>query len=77
MEEHHKDLIDTQQRRVLNEIVAILSSRDPDSYYLSTIEIASLIKAFIEEGEGLTKAQFEIVASLSRYDIQMLLSIHK
>jgi hypothetical protein len=76
MEERRKDLISTQQRKIVNAVVAVLNESHPSFYYLSTIEIAAEIKKYIHEPGKLGHDDLQLVKDLKRHDIQMLLSLH-
>lgn len=76
MEEKHKNLINSQQKELLNNIVARLNESHPSFYYLSTIEIAAEIKKYILESGNLSHDDSELMKGLSREDIQILLSFH-
>lgn len=76
MKEKHKDLKNTHQKTIINEIVATLNDSHPSFYYLSTIEVAAEIKKYIHEPGNVSREQFDQVKDLSRHDIQILLSLH-
>ncbi len=76
MEEKRKDLKNSQQKRIVLEVVERLSSEQPSLYYLPTIEVAAAVKEYIHQPSGLSLADTEMVKHLSRHDIQMLLSLH-
>jgi hypothetical protein len=76
MEEKRKDLKNTQQKEVIQEVIQTLNQSHPSFYYLSTIELAAEIKRYIHHSGNLIHDKFELVKSLSRRDIQILLSLH-
>lgn len=76
MEEKRKDLKNTLQKEVINEVVQILNDSHPSFYYLSTIEVAAEIKGYIHQAGNLSHEKFGLVKDLSRRDIQILLSLH-
>jgi hypothetical protein len=77
MEEKRINLINTQQKRIINEVVAALNESHPSFYYLSTIEVAAEIKKYFHTASRLSVEDFELVDKLSRRDIQILLSLHE
>ena len=77
MEEKRKNLINTQQKRIISEAVAALNESHPSFYYLSTIEIAAEIKKYFHTAGRLSVEDCELVNKLGRRDIQILLSIHE
>lgn len=76
MEEKHKDLIASKQKKLLADIIAKLNESHPSFYYLSTSEIAYEIEQYIQRGDGLNRDELEALKSLKRNDIQMILSLH-
>lgn len=76
MEEKHKDLIAVKQKELLNIIVAKLNELHPSFYYSPTSEIAHEIEQYVKEGNGLSRDDIELLGKLSRYDIQVMLSLH-
>ena len=76
MEDKHKDLKSTKQRKVLDSLMSKLSAQNPSFYYLSTVEVANELHASIQARAGLSADDFELVRALSAHDIQILLSIH-
>ena len=76
MEEKRKDLINTHQKEVIQEVITALNESHPSFYYLSTIEVAAEIKKYIHESGNLSHEKFEYVKDLRRRDIQILLSLH-
>jgi hypothetical protein len=77
MEEKRKNLISSQQKRIISEAIAALNESHPSFYYLSTIEIAAEIKKYFHAVGRLSVEEFELVNKLSRRDIQILLSLHE
>lgn len=77
MEEKRINLVNTQQKRIINDVLAALNESHPSFYYLSTIEIAAEIKTYIHASGKLSVDHFELVGDLSRRDIQILLSLHE
>ena len=77
MEEKRVNLINSQQKRIINDVLAALNESHPSFYYLSTIEIAAEIKTYIHTSGQLSVDHFELVGDLSRRDIQILLSLHE
>ena len=77
MEEKRKNLINTQQKRIINGVVAALHESNPSLYYSSTIEIAAEIKKYMHTPGKLNVDNFELVNKLTRRDIQILLSLHE
>lgn len=76
MEEKRKNLINTQQKKILDEIVAKLNDVHPSFYYLSTIELSAEIKKYLKEPGSVTQDKYQLMKGLSRQDIQILLSFH-
>ncbi len=76
MEEHRKDLKDSKQRKVLDQLMQELVNEHPSFYYLSTTEVAAKLHERIEDATGISHDDLELVKDLSQKDIQMLLSIH-
>jgi len=76
MEEKHRDLKSTKQKRIIENVVQTLSKSDPQLYYLSTIELAAQIQNHISEHRALSKDDYDLVKDLSRRDIQLILSLH-
>ncbi len=75
--EDEKEILNQKKVQILESIVAKLSRNYESIYYLSTIEISSLIHEEINKCEFINKEQQEIVKDLSPRDIQILLSYHK
>lgn len=76
VEEKRKDLKNSKQKVLITEIVGILSKAHPSFYYLSTVEIATEVKNYIQDSGKLSQSDYELVKSLGRRDIQILLSLH-
>lgn len=76
MEEKRKDLKNSKQKVIINDIVSILSKAHPSFYYLSTVEIAAEVKDYIQKSGQLSQTDHELVRALDRRDIQILLSLH-
>lgn len=76
MEEKRKDLKDSRQRELLDDLMQKLSMEHPSYYYLSTVDIAHELYERIKERKGLSQEDYQLLAGLSREDIQILLSIH-
>lgn len=76
MEDKRKDLIASQQKELINLIVAKLSQLHPSFYYSPTSEIAYEIEQYVQSGEGLSRDEHDLLKVLSRNDIQMILSLH-
>ena len=76
MEEKHKNLVNTQQKKIINEILTILNDANPSFYYLSTVEVAAEVKKYIQEPSNLSYEKLELVKKLEREDIHVLLSFH-
>ena len=77
LKEDDKEILNQKKVQILESIVAKLSRNYESIYYLSTIEISSLIHEEINKCEFINKEQQEIVKGLSPRDIQILLSYHK
>lgn len=75
MEEKHKDLIVTKRKALLFDIVNEISQTHGDFYYRPTGDIAFEIEKHIKASKKLSVEQREILAPLSRRDIQLLLSL--
>lgn len=75
MEEKRKDLKNSQQKKIVTDVVSALNESHPSFYYLSTIEIAGEIKKYIDEPGHLNRDKFDLVKGLSQRDIQLLLSL--
>lgn len=76
MEEKRKDLKNTRQKKVIADALLTLSKKNPSFYYLSTIEVAAEVKNYFHSENELSREDRELVKSLSRHDIQILLSLH-
>ena len=76
MEEKRKDLKDSKQRKVLDNLMKELSVAHPSFYYLSTVEVAAQLHERIKNRTGIAQEDYQLVIGLSRNDIQILLSIH-
>ena len=76
MQEKRKNLVHSQQKKIIAEVIESLNQSHPSFYYLSTIEVAAEIKKYMQEPAKLSHDQYEIIKDLSRQDIQMLLSFH-
>ena len=76
MEDKRKNLIVSQQKKIITDVVESLNQLFPSFYYLSTIEVAAEIKKYIHEPSNLDHDNYELVKNLSREDIQILLSFH-
>ena len=76
MEEKHKNLVNTQQKKIINEILVALNDANPSFYYLSTVEVAAEVKKYIQEPNNLSYDKMELVKKLEREDIYVLLSFH-
>lgn len=75
MEEKRKDLTSEQQRRLLQKLVERLSQEHPDFYYQSASEIAAQLENYVQQKDKLSFDDRTLLAPLSRYDIQLLLSL--
>ncbi len=71
------EVLKEKKVQILEGLVAKVSTEYQDIYYLSTIEVASLVHKKINEDSELNKADQELVNELSPRDIQILLSYHK
>lgn len=76
MEEKRRDLIVTKQKRIIADVIERVSKEHPDLYYMPTVEVAAAVKQFIHTPANLDIADYALVKSLKRHDIQMLLSLH-
>ena len=76
MEDKRKDLKSTRQRAIIERVVARLADSNPSFYYLSTIELAAEIQAWIRQSGNLNKDDSELVKNLRRRDIQLILGLH-
>ena len=76
MEEKRKDLKNTKQKAIINDVITALNETHPSFYYLSTIEVAGEIEKYIQQPGNLSHDQLEDVKGLTRRDIQILLSLH-
>ena len=72
-----KEILNKKKVGILESIVMKLATNYESIYYLSTIEIASLIHEEISKCELINKQDQEIVKDLGPRDIQILLSYHK
>ena len=77
MEEKRKDLKDSKQRELLDNLMQKLSHEHPSFYYMSTVDIANELHARIQERTGISQDDYQLLNGLSRQDIQILLSIHR
>ncbi len=76
MEEKHKDLKSSKQRKLLKELLSQMSKQHPDFYYLSTSDIAVLMLEYIDQHAQLNAEQRGLLKGLSHHDIQIILSLH-
>ncbi|MEM9970642.1 MAG: hypothetical protein AAF762_06040 [Pseudomonadota bacterium] len=76
LEEKRKDLDSEKQKRLLQRLVGELSTVDPDFYYRSTADIASMLKTKIDAGDSLNGEEKSLLQRLSARDIEVLLSLH-
>jgi hypothetical protein len=76
--EKEKGKLDHKQRKIIvNELMMELSNKNPDLYYLPTVEVAQRIWDKVSSSDsGLSKANLELVSHLSVRDIQILLGHH-
>jgi hypothetical protein len=61
------------KKKIVQDIINVLSSDVPDLYYTDTMSIASLVIDYISANK-LKKDQFDLVKDLSRHDVQTLMS---
>jgi hypothetical protein len=61
------------KKKVVQDIINHLSKDFPDLYYTDTMSIASMVIEYIKS-KKLNKDQYELVKSLSRHDVQTLMS---
>jgi hypothetical protein len=71
-----EELTSERQKKLLLRLVEELSLENGDFYYQPTSEIASALKTRIDDKTNLTSEELKLLESLSRNDIQMLLSLH-
>jgi len=76
MEEKRKDLKNSQRKRIVQDVVQRLASEQPSLYYMPTIEVAAVIKEFMQQSGKLSQDELALMKGLSRHDIQILLSLH-
>lgn len=76
LEEKRVDLNAEKQKRVLQRIVNDLTRESGDIYYQPTSEIARIVKAQVEAGDGLNVDEVGLLSRLSQRDIEVLLSLH-
>ena len=76
MEEKREDLVSEQRKKLLHRLVEELSRENVDLYYKPTTEIASVLKNYIDDKTKLSVEERKLLEPLSRYDIQLLLSLH-
>ena len=60
MEEKRKDLKSSKQKAIVTNILNILSEAHPSFYYLSTVEIATEIKQYIDNSGKLSTTDQEL-----------------
>lgn len=72
-----RDLEIEKQRVIINEMLETINSNDPTFYYMNTTDVADLIFQEINTKGNLPLTKLESVKSLSRRDIQILLSYKK
>ena len=77
LQEEHKDLKDSKQRKIIDALLSRLSSQHPSFYYLSTTDIAYELHQLINKRTGIDTEDWLLVKNLSQHDIQILLSIHR
>jgi len=75
---HEKDEETTaeKQKKLLQRLVEELSRENADLYYQPTTEIAFILKNHIDDKTKLSAEERKLLEPLSRYDIQLLLSLH-
>ena len=71
-----EELKSEKQKRLLQRLIEELSREASEFYYRPTSEIASALRERIEVKANLTAEERKLLEPLSRYDIQMLLSLH-
>ena len=76
MQEKHEELTSEKQKKLLQQLVERLSQENIDLYYQPTTEIAFVLKNYIDDKTKLTAEERKLLEPLSRYDIQLLLSLH-
>ncbi|MEM8547851.1 MAG: hypothetical protein AAGF46_06785 [Pseudomonadota bacterium] len=76
MTDKRSDLKSEQQRRYVEALVVRLADTDPSLYYRSTVDIAALIEAHIQDTSQLNQAERELMAGVDRRAIQLMLSLH-
>jgi hypothetical protein len=62
-----------KRKEVIQSIINDLNKSDPELYYTDTMTICALVEEYIKE-KHLSQSDFELVKSLSRDDIQVLMS---
>ena len=76
LEDKHRDLKSTQQRKVVESVMAKLAKTHPDFYYLPAIELAAEIQRYVREPGNLSQTEKDLVGHLKRRDIQLILGLH-
>lgn len=66
--------MDVEKKRVLNEILMELSSKNPGVYYMATTEVADLIVDYLKSEDSFPGDKKKKVKDLSQEEIQYLLS---
>ncbi|MBK24759.1 MAG: hypothetical protein CME70_12245 [Halobacteriovorax sp.] len=71
------DLRIEEQKKIIDEMLGTINANDPTFYYMNTSDIADLIFKQINTPGSVSTKKLEAVGSLSRRDIQILLSYQK
>ncbi len=76
MQEKDEETTAEKQKKLLQRLVEELSRENADLYYQPTTEIAFVLKNHIDDRTKLSAEERKLLKPLSRYDIQLLLSLH-
>lgn len=68
--------MDSAKRKIINEILLRLNAQDPQTYYLSATDTASLILEYINGANDLPKDKLRLVQDMSQEEIRYALSFY-
>jgi len=76
LKEKEQDLLKVKRLTILDKMVADISKKHPDFYYLSTIEIAYEILDTLNKDKETPQQWREAFEGLDQNDIKILLGMH-
>lgn len=68
--------MDTAKRKIINEILLKLNAQDPQTYYLSATDTASIIRDYVSGPNDLPKDKLKLVQDMSQEEIRYALSFY-